>query len=59
MIDQFESNYEEGTFFDEYQFDCLITGPSDYQQEMVEKDCRNNNAIQELNEETQFLIEKK
>lgn len=59
MIDQFESNYEEGTFFDEYQFDCLITGPSDYQQEMVEKECRNNKSYQELDEKIQFLIEKK
>ena len=59
MIDQFESNYEESSFFDEYQFDGLNTGPSDYQQEMVENEYRNNKAIQELNEETQFLIEKK
>ena len=57
MIDQFESNFEEGVFFDEYQFDGLNTGPSDYQQDMVENECRNNIAIQELNEET--LIEKK
>ena len=57
--ENFVFNDEEESFFDECQFEYMITGASDYQQEMVEKECRNNKSYQELDEKIQFLIEKK